>query len=152
MTLSLGISEIGCAARAAIFSLAISDEEFLAMGLPREEHAKQTTTPLERVRRLRALQRFSLEQPAVARRLGDILDLAYADTLLHVRALDDDTVQLIARAWLEDPEPRALPGLIWALCTDRREIARAAGVRLAREAAWLGAQALFHPTALQQQQ
>jgi hypothetical protein len=142
MAISLGIAEVGEAPRAAIFSLAIGPGEMAAMGLDGPGHPE--TGPFDRVRRLRTLQRFATEQPAVARRISDLLDLRFTDTLLYIRSLDDQTVTLVARAWLESPEPEALPGLIWALCTDPRQVARCTGVRLAHQAAWLGCQTLFH--------
>ena len=134
------IRDLCCHEASAIFSFCIDNEELLELGLSTPAgHASHG----DRLRALTFLRNLCRNQWAVSTRLTDLLDLKYLDTILIIREMDQEQVDMIADTWSQAPRGDALPGLIWALCSDERKAARLAGLRLASEATWLGCQRLI---------
>ena len=133
------IDQLCCQNLSAIFSFCIGDLELERLGLLGPQ---SPDGPAVRLRALMWLRRVCREQPTVARNLTDILDLEFADTVLLVRELGEEGADRIVELWVERPDGRALPGLVWALSTDARESVRKAGMRLAMTATWLGCREL----------
>ena len=133
------IDHLCCQALSAVFSFCLGDAELEGFGLL---GSRSPAGPSVRLRALAHLRRAAAEQPAVARKLTDHLDLAYADTVLTVRALAVEGAERVVELWSLRPDGEALPGLVWALCSDAREPVRRAGLRLARTATWLGCRGL----------
>ncbi|MFT4709644.1 MAG: hypothetical protein ACJAZ8_002851 [Planctomycetota bacterium] len=133
------IRDLCCHEASAIFSFCVDNEELLELGLSTNAGH---TSHLGRLRALGFLRSLCRDQWAVSTRLTDLLDLKYLDTILIVREMDQDQIDRITNTWSRSPRGDALPGLIWALCSDERGAIRLAGLRLASEATWLGCQRL----------
>lgn len=148
MAISVSLEKLCCHASAAVFSFCIGDNQMLELGLL--DCGKPITQPT-RIHALRFLRNLCVQQPSVSRRLSDMLDLEYLDTIMKVRELGPDGINELVLLWLENPQGAALPGLTWALCSDPRPSAQRAGVCLAREATWVGCQRLIAETESQPQ-
>ena len=135
----MSIRNLCCQEASAIFSFCIDAKELIELGLSTPEG---NTTHLSRLRALTFLRGLCRDQWAVSTRLTDLLDIKYLDTVLIVREMDQVQVDRITDSWSQSPRGEAIPGLIWALCSDEREPVRMAGLRLASEATWLGCQRL----------
>ena len=134
------IRDLCCHEASAIFSFCIDNQELLELGLSTPAgHA----THVGHLRAIGLLRSLCRDQEAVSTRLTDLLDLKYLDTILIVREMDRKQIDRIAQTWSQAPRGEALPGLIWALCSDERMAIRQAGLRLATEATWLGCQRLI---------
>lgn len=135
----MSIRNLCCQEASAIFSFCIDTQDLLELGL---STPTGHTTHLGRLRALSFLRGLCRDQWAVSTRLTDLLDLKYLDTVLIVREMDQVQVDRITDTWSQSPRGDALPGLVWALCSDERRSVRMAGLRLASEATWLGCQRL----------
>lgn len=136
--------ELCCVARATLMNLCVSDDDLLELGV--WDEAPHASGYSAAVRGRAALHGLTRSDPELARRLHDRLDLAYLDTVMTVRALDDAQLGETVDAFVERPDAdgRALPALLWALCTDDRVNARSLGVQLCHEALTLACRRLAH--------
>lgn len=96
----------------------------------------------ERLWSLHFLKGLCRNQAAVSSRLSDLLDIKYLDTIILIRAMDRQSINSIIDSWTMNPNGAALPGLVWALCSDERKFARLAGLCLTSSATWVGCQQL----------
>ncbi len=85
-----------------------------------------------------------LEDSEASKRLGDLLDLRYFETILLMQGMELEALEETVELWLANPIGEAVPGLLWALCTDSRPQAFALGDWLASEAMSLACRNLCH--------
>lgn len=133
------LNELCCVARATLFHLCVDQDDLRALGyLPAAEASEFSPAVLGRARLHHAIRH---DDDALAA-LCDRLDLQFLDTVMHVRDLDVPDLLALGRAWTARPDGRALPALLWALCTDAREQAQAIGAHLCHEALAVAADTL----------
>lgn len=101
----------------AIFKYCVSENELTELGLVGAGGSRGYAL---QARTLDYLGRLCREREGPSRFLGDLLDMRYLNTVLTVRELDLQAVRELGASWIDDPCGQALPGLIWALCTDPR--------------------------------
>jgi hypothetical protein len=138
--ISRRIDQLCCFTQAIVLNVCVCDRELVELGSwvvgprgPGQSRARLSREHLHRLIR---------SEPGVARRVGDRLDLAYADTVLLVRTMSPVVASGMVDMWLARPLGAALPGVLWALVTDPRPEVRELGSDLAHEAMLLGFRAL----------
>ncbi|GJM22400.1 MAG: hypothetical protein DHS20C15_23150 [Planctomycetota bacterium] len=143
--------DLCCVARATLFNLCVSDADLLELGVWDESPHASGYSPGVRCRA--ELHARTQSDEALNRRVRDRLDLQYLDTLMVVRGMDDRCLTETVDSFLEDPEhdPRALPALLYALCTDDRSEVRALGVQLSHEAITMACRELVEPSRAESQ-
>jgi hypothetical protein len=119
----------------AILKYCVGDDELLELGL---ESTASGNSYARRSSTLNFLGNLCQEREGPSNFLGDLLDMRFLNTVLAVRELDMGGVQMMVAAWEGDPCGAALPGLIWALCTDPRPCVQKTGFYLSMEADWIG--------------
>lgn len=126
------LTQLCCLTRAALFNLAVGPAELTALEAWPDDDPPHAWSRQVWSRGL--LDARCRQEPEVAQRLTDVLDLAHAEAVLSVRACDEQQVTCAVDAWCQEPSGETLPGLLWGLCSDPREAVRAQGQRLAHEA------------------
>jgi hypothetical protein len=132
MSRSRPVTDLCCIARATVFNVCLADEDLRRLDAWDDRRVPGDYTPA--VRNRAALHLRCRTDEAVAGRLSDLLDLRYVDTVLAVRGMGEADVAATVDLWVAEPMGEALPGLLWALCTDPREAVRGCGVQLCHEA------------------
>ncbi|MDF1801212.1 MAG: hypothetical protein P1V81_18755 [Planctomycetota bacterium] len=142
--MSTPINQLCCQTLSMVFGFCIGDPELERLGLLGPASPRGAAV---RLRALSYLRQACHKQLAVARNVSDLLDLEYAGTVLLVRDLDEHGASRIVELWSASPCGQALPGLVWALCTDPRPGVVRAGQQLAVAASWLGQRRLVEDQA-----
>jgi len=127
------LQSLCCLTQAALFNACLSDKDLMEL---RAWHAAPNRHRFSPALWSRAtLHRTCREEPSTAQQVSDRLDLKYLDTVVLIRAMEVVELQRLVDLWVERPSGPALPGLLWALCTDGRSQVSALGARLSHEAA-----------------
>ncbi|MEM6673063.1 MAG: hypothetical protein AAF726_09475 [Planctomycetota bacterium] len=115
-----------------VLRVCLSEDDLRDLGCWDEERRSQTLS--QAVLHRTCLQRACREDAKLAQRVTDRLDLMYLDTLVLIASMDSIELERMVTCWVEDPDGRALPALLWALLSDGRNRAHALGLRLRHEA------------------
>lgn len=134
------LQDLCCLTQATLFNACLTEADLRELGAWSDAPSRRGFSPAVWCRAL--LHRACREDEAVARRLTDLLDLQYLDTVVAVRSMPLSELEEMVDLWIAEPRGEALPGLLWSLCTDSREGAGALGARLCHEAATAAFQSL----------
>jgi len=126
------IQDLACITQSTLLNVCLSEDDLRALGVWSDAPNGAGFSPSVWCRAI--LHKSCHRDAACARRVADMLDLHFLDTVVHVRAMEVSEVERTVRLWIERPRGEALPGLLWALCTDGRDEVHALGVRLCHEA------------------
>ncbi len=124
----------------AIFKYCVGARELAELGLPSTAEGEGLAL---QARALHCLSQLCREREGPCRGLADLLDLKFLNTVLTVRDMSLSNAHDLGKAWVASPGGEALPGLIWALCTDPRVEVQRVGYELSMEADWIGRQRLI---------
>ena len=132
---SRSIQDLCCLTQATLFNVCLDESDLRQLGVWGTERSRRGFTPSVWSRAL--LHRACQSDPDIARRVTDLLDVQFFDTVVTVRCMEETELEALVDRWLDDPCGAALPGLLWALCTDERAEAIACGSRLCHESVTL---------------
>jgi hypothetical protein len=124
-----------CSLQATLIQFCLTDTDLACIGIEDAPAFGHGLSPASR--RRSALFHGCQKDPALARCVTDRLDLAFLDTILLVRAMAPEALRSMVAMWATRPEGQALPGLLWALCSDERDDVHRLGTGLAHEAVGL---------------
>ncbi|MEM7515550.1 MAG: hypothetical protein AAF368_01315 [Planctomycetota bacterium] len=134
---SRSLTDLCCLTQAHVFQFCLSEEDLRSVQAWRSPTAGSCAAKSgysTEVWCRGVLHRRCQEDPSVAQRVTDHLDLAYLDTIGLVRSMSEIEARRVASRWNETPCGLALPGILWALTTDPRISVHEAGKRLGHEA------------------
>lgn len=134
---SLPIWRLDCRTKSFVLGLCLSADDLEALvdwesGPPCCTHASPG------VWRRNVLHAACRSDGAIARRVGDLLDLRHADAVLHVRSSERDVLAGEVRAHVLAGRRAAFAPTLWALATDARDEVRALAAIVVSEAFVLG--------------
>ncbi len=127
------IQGLCCIARAALFNVCIADSDLRSLGV-QGPGRPAGSGPSSTVHCRAFLLKVCLQDPSWAQRVTDLLDVQFMDTVAQVREMEEAAVEEAVDLWIGCPDGKALPGLLWALCTDDRPEVQGLGVRMCHEA------------------
>lgn len=120
------------ATRELVLALALDERDWRDLGL--EARGRCRCGRSDALWRMQRLHELCLdERTGLAERLGDRLDLSFADEVARVRFLAPDELAPAIRARIAAPDARGGAALLWALATDGSPCVRALGRWLACE-------------------
>jgi hypothetical protein len=131
MPTSRSFQDLCCLTQASLLHVCLTERDLGDLGIQLDLPLQNGFSPAVRCRA--HLHKACQRDPATARRLADRLDLSHLDTILLVRSMRDEELEQWVAQWIERPDGRVLPGLLWALCTDPRGRVHALGARLCHE-------------------
>jgi len=144
MLRSRSIQDLGCLTQATLLNACLTEADLRGLRIWEDGPSRLGFSPAVWCRA--HLHKACQGDPSSARRLSDLLDLRYLDTVVLVRCMGEDELERMANTWVEHPEGQALPGLLWALCTDPRDAVHALGARLCHEAVTVAFRCLVDET------
>lgn len=145
MTPSRPLQELGCVIQATLLNVCLTERDLQQLGLWSDGANRLGFTPAVWCRA--ALHRQCQGDPDRARGLTDLLDLQFLDTVILVRCMDVGELAGMVDLWVSKPNGQALPGLLWALCTDSRDEVHALGARLCHESVTVAFRSLVQANA-----
>ena len=138
---SRSIQDLCCITKATLFTACLTEADLQSLRVWQDRQSPLGFSPAVWCRAI--LHKTCHRDPAMARRVTDLLDLQYLDTVLLVRYMQADELEEWVGLWLAKPDGTTLPGLLWALCTDNREEIHKLGSRLCHEAITVSMRALI---------
>lgn len=129
---SRSVQDLCCVTQATLFNVCLSENDLRKLGAWTVCPSSLGFSPAVWCRA--SLHKACRCDASVAQRVTDLLDLAHMDSVIMVRGLHEEQLAEAVSRWLEQPDGRALPGLLWALCTDARPEVHVLGIRLCHEA------------------
>lgn len=129
---SRSLASIDCNTKSIVFSLCLTGADLRALGFEGSDGLDRGVS--EELWARVGLHRGCHTSEALARAVSDVLDLRYVDTIAKVRSLSEEALAGMVRTWIEHRDELAIPGLLWALCTDARPAVHQIGLRFAQEA------------------
>lgn len=148
MRKSRSLQDLCCLTQATLLNACLTEGDLRTLGTWDDRPHRLGFSPAVWCRA--ALHRACQRDPGSAQRLSDLLDLRFLDTVVLVRCLEQGKLEEMVNAWVERPAGQALPGMLWALCTDSRDAVHALGARLCHEAATAALRALIDERASRQ--
>ena len=136
------LQDLACLTQATLFNVCLSEDDLRELDAWRPEPNRAGFSP--GVWSRAALHKACRQDDEVARKLTDHLDLRFLDTVILIRGMELHEIERIAELWTQRPEGRALPGLLWSLCTDPRPEVHALGSRFCHEVTAAATQAFVH--------
>jgi hypothetical protein len=117
---ALALQHLDCSTRMFLVSLCLADEDLSALGfLPSD----RSCGPGRRTAARAALHRILVCEPALARRVADLLDLRHLEQVAAVRAEEPHAIEARLQHGCDELGGEALAAWSWALFTDgRREV------------------------------
>lgn len=129
---SRSIQDLCCITQSTLLNACLSEADLRGLGTWDDRPNRLGFSPGVWCRAF--LHKECQRDPRSARRLSDSLDLQYLDTVILVRDMNEGDLEEVVNMWVERPDGRALPGLLWALNTDPRDEVHELGTRLCHEA------------------
>lgn len=126
------LQDLCCLTQATLFNVCLSEADLKELGAWHPGPNRPGFSPAVWSRA--ALHKECRKSSDAAARLTDHLDLRYLDTVMLIRGMEQPELERIVQLWIERPDGRALPGLLWSLCTDPRPQVHALGSRFCHEA------------------
>lgn len=128
---SRSIQDLCCITQSTLLNACLSEADLRSLGTWDDRPNRLGFSPAVWCRAF--LHKECQRDPRSARRLSDFLDLQYLDTVILVRNMNEGDLEEVVNLWVECPDGRALPGLLWALNTDPRDEVHELGTRLCHE-------------------
>jgi len=135
------IQDLCCITQSTLLNACLTEADLRSLGAWDDHPNRLGFSPAVWCRAF--LHKECQRQPTSARRLSDFLDLQYLSTVLHVRDMNEGDLEEVVNLWVERPDGKALPGLLWALSTDPRDEVHELGTRLCHEAVTAAFRALI---------
>ena len=129
---SISITELCAHIRGCLFTICLGEKELRSIGIWGSE---PQPSPLSKAISCRmALSRACMCDQAWEDRVNDWFDLHYLDTIMLIRNMDAQECVRAVDLWVQSRDGKALPALVWALCSDNRIEVSTHGIRLIQEA------------------
>lgn len=136
---SQSFSDLSGPSRSAVLSLCLTAEDLKHLGVWHNCPRGQLCSDLQSRRRLDCA---CSKDAFLARRVCDQLDMRFADTVILVRCMELNELLRLQALWISQPNGEALPGLVWALCSDARPEVHGLGAQLGQAALLRGCRLL----------
>jgi hypothetical protein len=135
---------MGCITQATIFNVCLSDSDLRDLDAWEEAPNRLGFSPAVWSRA--CLHKRTQQDAELASRVADRLDLHFVDTILLIRCMELEGLTELVDLWVRGRQGAALPGLLWALCTDARPEVYSLGGRLCHEASRVALDSLVNST------